>query len=127
MNPLDTPASATLRFLVELAAWIAGPWAVADLTGTGWLAVPAVLVLVGAVSVFSTPGDKNQVVIATPGPIRLIIELALTVVAVGAAWVVWPLWAAVVVTAIAAAAQVTGWQRTRWLAIGAPPFPDQGR
>ena len=68
-HPYDTPLSGGLRFAVELIAWVAGPWAAAHVAL--WLAVPAAAVLVGLPSVFSTRGDKRQVIVATPGPVRV--------------------------------------------------------
>ena len=56
----------------------------------------------------------------TPGPMRLVIELIITAVAVAGAWVAWPVWAGVVLTVVAGAAMITGAPRTRWLAAGAP-------
>lgn len=122
-SPYDTPASAGTRFGVELVAWVAGPWATADVIGSWWVALPALVVLVGLPSVFNTPGDKNTTGVATPGPIRIAIEMFLLAVAVGSAWIVWPLWAAVVVTLLGAVMLVTGLPRYRWLAAGAPPMP----
>ena len=90
LGQFDSPASATLRFLVELIAWVAGPWAVATITGELWTAIPAALILIGAVSIFSTPGDKLHVVVATPGPVRLAIEILLAAAAVVGAWIAWP-------------------------------------
>lgn len=119
-SPYDTYASAGLRFLVELIAWIAGPWAAAELAGSGWVAVPAAIVLLALPSVFSTPGDKEQIVVPTPGPIRLAIEVVLSVVAAVGAWIVWPPWLGVAATAVAVAALVTGGRRAVWLARGAP-------
>ncbi|MFQ5610311.1 MAG: hypothetical protein ACE5F8_08600 [Woeseiaceae bacterium] len=72
-HPYDTYLSAGLRFAVELIAWVAGPWAAS--LWSGWLILPTLIVLVAMPSLFSTPGDKRQVVVATPGPIRVVIEL----------------------------------------------------
>jgi len=124
VSPFDTGVSATLRFVMELTAWIAGPWAVAELFGSGWAAVPALIVLVGLPATFNTPGDKNQTGIPTAGPLRIGIEMALFAVAVAGAWYVWPDWAAIPVTMAAVAAIVTGMPRYRWLAQGAPPVSD---
>jgi len=111
--------------LVEVIAWVAGPWAAAVVTDRWWVAIPTAVVLVGMVSVFSTPGDKRNVVVATPGPLRLAIELLTAAVAVAGAWVVWPTWLAVIVTAVVLAALVTGFRRARWLARGAPMPPNR--
>jgi hypothetical protein len=120
-SPYDTYASGSLRFLMELVAWIAGPWAAADLTGSGWTAIPVLVVLLALPSVFSTPGDKHQVIVATPGPVRLVIELILIAVAVTGAWIAWPAWLAAMTTVAALATLITGLPRTRWLLTDAPP------
>ena len=72
-----------MRFLSELIAWIAGPWAVSLVSS--WLVLPAIVVLVGLPSVFSTPNDKRNVVVSTPGLMRVGIELLLYSVAIVAA------------------------------------------
>jgi len=120
ISPYDTVVSSALRFVVEVIAWIAGPWAMAASTGMAWTAIPTAIVLIGLSSVFSTPGDKRNVIVATPGPLRLAIELLTAAVAVVGAWIVWPQWAAVIVTGLALADLVAGIPRTRWLARRAP-------
>ncbi|MEE8332184.1 MAG: hypothetical protein V3R84_10485 [Acidimicrobiia bacterium] len=120
-NPLDTLLSGGLRFLVELIAWVAGPWAAGRWLGV-WAGAPALVVLMALPSVFSVPGDKNQVVVAVSGPLRLALEIGLGVVAVVAAWYVWPTIVAVASTITVLLAQVTGWRRSRWLLQGAPRF-----
>jgi len=119
LSPFDTALSAATRFGVELVAWVAGPWAIADLTGTWWMAVLAVIVLVGVPAIFSTPGDKNQIIVATPGPLRVAIEVALLAVAIVSAWIVWPRWAAIAACVLGLAMLITGASRLRWLARGA--------
>jgi len=118
VSPYDTPWSSGFRFLIELVAWVAGPWAVADLTDAGWAAIPAALVLLGLPSVFNTPGDKNTTGVPTPGLIRIGIEAILLAAAVAGAWVVWPTWAAVAVSVVGALMIITGLRRYRWLAAG---------
>ncbi len=120
VSPYDTAASAVTRFLVEVAAWVAGPWAAASLTGREWLAVPVLVVLVAIPATFSTMGDKKSVVVATPGPTRIVIELFLLAVAVAAAAIVWPTPLVVGVAIIGIVMLVTGADRYRWLAKGAP-------
>lgn len=117
-HPYDTPLSSGLRFLTELIAWVAGPWAATRISG--WLLVPVLAFLVGLPSVFSTPNDKHNVVVATPGPARVALELFLYAVAAIAPWFVWPptlAWGAVV---IVVATVVTGGPRMKWLLRGAP-------
>ena len=116
VNPYDTAASSGLRFLIELTAWVAGPWAAADLAGSGWVAIPALVVLMGLPSVFNVPGDKNVTGVAVPGLVRIGIEAVLLAVAVAGAWVVWPAWAAVLVSIAAIGMVVTGLPRYRWMA-----------
>ena len=69
VHSLDTPLTSGLRFLAEVIAWVAGPWAAAE--QSIWLVVPTVVLLVGLPAIFSTPGDKRQIVVATPGPLRV--------------------------------------------------------
>ena len=120
VSPYDTSMSATWRFVMEMLAWIAGPWAFAEVLGSAWFAIPALIVLVALPATFNTPGDKNHTPVATPGPVRIGIEMFLFTVAVVGAWIVWPQWLAILVTVWAAAAIVTGFPRYRWLAAGAP-------
>ncbi len=121
LNPLDTVASGSLRFLVEILAWIAGPWAAGRWFG-GWAIPVALVILLALPAVFSVPGDKHQVIRPVSGPVRFVIEVFLGVVAVVAAWTVWPTWLALVVTLVVVTSQITGLPRTRWLLSGAPPF-----
>lgn len=117
-HPYDTAVSAGLRFAVEIIAWIAGPWAVADVTF--WLWPPAMVLLIGLPAVFSTRGDKRKVLVPTPGPVRVLIELLLHVVAIAGAWLAWSPLIAAPATLVVAAALVTGFPRLRWLLRGAP-------
>jgi hypothetical protein len=112
-------ASSATRFGIEVVAWVAGPWAVADAVGSWWPVPLVVIVLVGLPALFNTPGDKTTTGIATPGPVRIAIEMLLLVTAVGSALLVWPVWAAVLVVALGIALLVTGMPRYRWLAAGA--------
>ncbi|MCH2517401.1 MAG: hypothetical protein MK210_04245 [Dehalococcoidia bacterium] len=95
-----------------------GPWVAAQLSV--WLIFPALLILTGLPLVFSTPGDKKQIIVATPGPLRVLLEIALHLVAVAGAWMVWPGWIACCATIIVLAAIVAGLPRTKWLLGGAP-------
>ena len=121
-NPYDTPASATTRFALELAAWSAGPLAVHQATDSLALAGLSLAALLAAPALFNTPGDKHKDgPISTPGPIRLAIEVGLMTVAVGSAAMVWPTPVAAATAATAAAAVISGARRARWLLAGAPP------
>ena len=118
ISPYDTALSSGSRFGVEIIAWIAGPWAAAQISI--WLAIPVAIVLIGLPAVFSTRGDKKQVVVATSGPKRVRIEFALQMAALAGAWVAWPAWLAVASTAVVAVSLFSGIPRTRWLLAGAP-------
>src|SRR5690242_16562253 len=54
-DPLSVSAP---RFLVEIIAWIAVPWALS--TYSVWLAVLADVLLIGLPTVFGMPGAKKQ-------------------------------------------------------------------
>jgi hypothetical protein len=116
-HPYDTPVSGGLRFAVELIAWIAAPWAVAQ--EAWWLAILVFVILVGLPAIFSTPGDKRQVVVTTPGPARAAIEMILYAAGIAGAWLAWPVWVAVVVSGVLLASLVAGRARLAWLR-GAP-------
>ncbi len=117
-HPLDTPVSAGLRFLSELIAWIAGPWAVALLSN--WLVLPALFLLVLLPAVFSTQNDKRQIIVSTPGPIRIGIEVLLYSVAAVAPWYVWSAPASGLALGIVIASIALGMPRFLWLSKGAP-------
>jgi hypothetical protein len=108
-RPYDRAASG-LRFATELVAWVATPWALA---GHSWLlAALSVVALIGLPTLFSTPGDKANVIIAVPGRITILLVLLQLAAAVVSSWLAWPAWAAVSVTLLAAATLVT--ERRRW-------------
>jgi hypothetical protein len=81
--------------------------------------LPALILLVGLPSVFSTPNDKNKVVVPTPGPVRVAIEFFLFSVAAIAPWFVWSRTASVVAVVIVVATVVAGVPRMKWLVRGA--------
>jgi hypothetical protein len=76
--------------------------------------------LVGLPALFSTRNDKRQVVIPTPGIIRVGIELILYSVAAITPWFVWSAVASAVATGIVVASLLTGIPRILWLVKGAP-------
>ena len=117
-HPYDTIVSGGLRFLSELIAWVAGPWALSLLSG--WLVLPSLVFLVGLPSVFSTLNDKHKVVISTPGPVRVGLELFLYLVAAVAPWFIWSPAVSGIAVGIVIAALVTGFPRIMWLIRGAP-------
>ncbi|GJF28580.1 hypothetical protein KNE206_12800 [Kitasatospora sp. NE20-6] len=116
-DPAPGPAAArpvrvpdALRFLTELVAWVAVPWALAGVSL--WLSAAALVLLIGLPTVFATPGDKTQVVVAVPGAATVGLVLLQLVAAVAGAWAAWPAWAAVPATALAAACLVA--EQPRW-------------
>jgi hypothetical protein len=117
-HPYDSVLSSGLRFLTELIAWVAGPWAAS--LYSNWLVVPAIVLLVGLPSIFSTLNDKNTVVVPTPGGIRVVIEFLLYSVAAVAPWFVWSPGIAAAAVTVVLATIITGAARTRWLLRGAP-------
>ncbi len=118
-HPFDTTLSAGLRFSVEVIAWVAGPWMA--FTWSVWALFPVLAILVALPATFSTPGDKNTILVPTPGPIRIFIELLLYAVAAVAPWFVWPGWLAITSGLIVALSIALGFPRFVWLARGAPP------
>lgn len=84
-----------------------------------WLVLPALILLVGLPSVFSTPNDKNKVVVPTPGNIRVAIEFFLYSVAVIAPWFVWSPAASGIAVGIVMASIFVGVPRMIWLLKGA--------
>lgn len=120
-NPLDTVASGASRFAVEIAAWVAGPWAAAGLAGTWIATIPTLIVLIALPGAFSTVGDKRQVVVAVPGRVRLLIELVLIAVAISSAFLVWTPIGGIIVAVLAALMLVTGFRRAKWLLSNRPP------
>ena len=125
VSPFDTYASSGTRFLIELTAWIAGPWAAGELFG-GWAAAATLVVLLLLPSLFNTPGDKKTTTgFPTPGPVRIVIEMVMLAAAIAGAWTVWPTWLALIVTVVGLLMVFTGIPRYRWLANGAAPVPGQ--
>jgi hypothetical protein len=117
-NPADTPAGATTRFAVELAAWVLVPWAVAR--AVGWIAGLVVLVvIVAATGTFNAAGDKRHEGVTVPGPVRLALEAALGVGATVAAGYLWGQAGAVPLAALVVVAAVAGRRRSAWLLQGA--------
>ncbi|MET7896602.1 hypothetical protein [Streptomyces mirabilis] len=113
MERLDDRIVSVLRFAAELVAWVATPW---FLSKYSWLlAVLAVVVLIGLPTVFSTPGDKAQVIIPVSGTVTILLVLLQLTAAAIAAWLAWPIYAAVLVSLLVAATLVTERQRWQWL------------
>ncbi|WP_406044456.1 hypothetical protein OG799_08220 [Micromonospora sp. NBC_00898] len=107
-------AASALRFLTELIAWVATPWALAAHSVP--LAVAAVLVLIGLPTVFATPGDKRQVLVPVPGTVTIGLVVLQLVAAGVSAWLAWPTAVAVAVTGLVLLTVVTELPRWRRLA-----------
>ena len=88
------------------------------------MVVPALALLVGLPSLFSTRNDKRQVVVSTPGPVRVGLELVLYLVAAVAPWFVWPPAVAWVALGVVVASLAAGIPRLMWLLRGAPSEGD---
>ena len=113
MERPDDRIASGLRFATELVAWVATPWA---MSAYSWLlAVLSVVVLIGLPTVFSTPGDKAQVIIPVPGTVTILLVLLQLAAAAIAAWWAWPVCAAVLVSLLVVTTLVTERRRWRWL------------
>ncbi|MFE1291204.1 hypothetical protein [Streptomyces sp. NPDC058751] len=103
-----------LRFLSMLVAWIATPWALAPHSVP--LAVVSVVLLLVLVAVLATPGDqgmeREKILVPVPGAVVVAVMLLHLVAAVVSSWAVWPTWAAVTATVLAAASLIA--EQPRW-------------
>jgi hypothetical protein len=111
-RPDDKVASA-FRFASELVAWVATPWALAPRSIP--LAVLSVVVLIGLPTLFSTPGDKRNVIVAVPGFVTIVLVVLQLVAAVAASWVAWHAVVAALVSVLAVVTVVLELPRWRWL------------
>ncbi|KOU75720.1 hypothetical protein ADK57_06465 [Streptomyces sp. MMG1533] len=102
-----------MRFASELVAWVATPWALSEYSWV--LAVLALVALIGLPTVFSTPGDKAQVIVPVPGVVTILLVVLQLVAAVISAWLVWPVLAAVLVSLLVSTTLVTERRRWQWL------------
>nr|WP_202420361.1 hypothetical protein [Actinomadura rayongensis] len=109
----DPRGAAALRFVCELIAWVAAPWALAPVSVP--LAVLSVVVLIGLPTVFGTPGDKARTIVAVPGWATIALVVLQLLVAAVAPWFAWPVPVAVVATVLAGAAAVA--ELPRWRAL----------
>lgn len=113
-DAVDTVLGSATRFLSELAAWVAAPWAVAPVSVL--LAVIVLVVLLALPAVFNVPGDKRQQGgRAVTGPTRIGIELVLFAAAVAGASVAWPVWAATGAAVLVVVTVFANLPRWRWL------------
>jgi hypothetical protein len=100
------------RFLAEIVAFVAVPWAL-------WphsvlLAIASVIVLIALPAIFSTPGDRpgGDGPVAVPGAVTVLIVLITLGAAAVAAWAIWPWWLAAAVTVLCVVVIFT--EQTRW-------------
>jgi hypothetical protein len=113
-DAVDSPLASATRFLSELTAWVAAPWAASRVSVI--LAVVVLVVLVALPAAFNVPGDKHKVGgRAVSGPVRVGIELLLFTAAVAGAASAWPVWAAMAVAVLVVVAAVANLPRWRWL------------
>ena len=112
-------ARGALRFLTELIAWVAAPWALWPHSPA--LAIAAVALLIGLPAVFATPGDRpgGGAVVAVPGKVTVLLVLLQLVAATVAAWFLWPWWVAAAVTMVCVVVCVT--EQPRWRRLTAAP------
>ena len=105
-------ARGALRFLTELIAWVAAPWALWPHSPA--LAIAGVALLIGLPAVFATPGDRpgGGAVVAVPGKVTILLVLLQLIAATVAAWYLWPSWVAAVVTLVCLGVCVT--EQPRW-------------
>ncbi|MDA1095509.1 MAG: hypothetical protein O3A25_19945 [Acidobacteria bacterium] len=83
--------------------------------------IPTFLILLAIPALFSTRGDKRQIIVATPGPVRVAIEVAFFIIAAVGAWMAWSPYSGVGVAVIAVVALLANRRRIGWLLRGAPP------
>jgi hypothetical protein len=105
--------AAVLRFLTEIGCWAAIGMAIAQVSLA--LAIAVVLVSVAVPTVFATPGDKPAAIVAVPGRVTVLILAATMAAGVVCAWIAWPVWAAVPLSALALASLWDELPRWRWL------------
>ncbi|WNO07925.1 hypothetical protein [Teredinibacter sp. KSP-S5-2] len=117
-HPYDTVFSSTLRFAVELIAWISGPWTVSYLSH--WLIIPTAIMLVILPGIFSTPNDKKVILVPVSGIVRIVIESLLYLIAIIAPWLVWSNISAGIAFTIVILSIYLGTPRFKWLLKGAP-------
>ncbi|GAB3831994.1 hypothetical protein ACFPIJ_29115 [Dactylosporangium cerinum] len=110
-DPLSASAP---RFLVEIIAWIAAPWALT--TYSIWLAVLADVLLIGLPTVFGMPGAKKQQnPVSIPARPAIALELLQPVAACAAAVAAWPAVMTSLVVVASLAACVLQLRRWRWM------------
>lgn len=122
----EHPVNLAARFLLEIAAvsalafwgWAWGGW-------YRWpLAIGLAVIAMAVWAIFRTPGDgtSGPGLVATPGPGRLALELALFALAVAALLTAQAneraVWFALVLGVVAVVHYTLSWDRVRWLLTG---------
>jgi hypothetical protein len=110
----DPLSASTPRFLVEIIAWVAAPWALA--TYSIWLAVLADVLLIGLPTIFGMSGAKKQTnPVSIPARPAIALELLQPVAACIAAFAAWPSLVASLVVVASLAACILQLRRWRWM------------
>jgi hypothetical protein len=110
----DSLSASAPRFLVEIIAWVAAPWALAP--HSIWPAVLADIALIGLPTVFGMPGAKKQKnPVSIPARPAIVLELLQPVAACVAAFAAWPPVVASLVLVVALAACGLQLRRWRWM------------
>jgi hypothetical protein len=109
----DSPIATAFRFVTELVAWVATPWALWSVSP--WSAVVAVVLLIGVPAVFTTPGDRPPSQVRVPGTVTIAILAAELAAAAISVWFVWPTPIDVLVLLLVAGTVITSVPRIRWL------------
>jgi hypothetical protein len=113
-DAVDSPLASATRFLSELTAWVAAPWAASRVSLI--LAVAMLVVHVALPATFNVPGDKHKVGgRAVSGPTRIGIELLMFAAAVAGSVLAWPTWATAAVAVLVVVAIAANLPRWRWL------------
>lgn len=114
-GPGHDPVRGGLRFLAELIAWVGTPWALWSHSVP--LAIVAVVLLIVPSAIVSTPGDRpgGDAPVAVPGTVTIVLLLVQLCAATVAAWVLWPSWLAVAVTALCLLVVIT--EQPRWRSV----------
>jgi len=110
----DSLSASAPRFLVEIIAWVAAPWAL--VAYSIWPAVLADVLLIGLPTVFGMPGAKKQKnPVSIPALPAIALELLQPVAASVAAFAAWPPIVASLVVAVSLVACGLQFRRWRWM------------
>jgi hypothetical protein len=110
----DGISSSAPRFVVELIAWVATPWALWQHSIV--LAIASVVVLIGVPTLVGMPGVKNQPPAVAVGPVAAFaVELIQPAAAVVSSGVAWAWVVAIGVLALSLAMLVLQVPRWRWM------------